>query len=250
MGPVEAEGVCVCVCVCACVCVGGPLFNTIKSSCAWSWDKFNRQFKKQSSHGKKQVESLPTGKSWHRAIAHVKTFKSHVCTHVCVCGCVCAKPRVCVIMCACVSGLEGTGLLIRRRKTVFSHIALMCATSQVLRIHANALVVVATCINVPNQSNGINIQLGSKGPKARLWRRWKTQWTDVTDCNTPLKSTKTHPMCLKIQLSATLLLLHVKSFPMLLIVCWCDVLLCSWSCSEKQNFPETVHKKAHVMEHF
>lgn len=48
---------------------------------------------------KKQVESLPTGKSWHRAIAHVNTFKSHVCMRVCVCVGVCVQSQECVWSC-------------------------------------------------------------------------------------------------------------------------------------------------------
>lgn len=59
----------------------------------------------------------------------------------------------------------------KAKKSSFSHIALTCATSQVLRIHTNALVVVATCINVQNRSSGINIQLRSKGHKAMLGER-------------------------------------------------------------------------------
>lgn len=46
---------------------------------------------------KEEMESLPTGKNRHRGIAHVKTFKSRICTDLCVCGC--AKLRVCVIIC-------------------------------------------------------------------------------------------------------------------------------------------------------
>lgn len=76
---------------------------------------------------KRQVESLPTGRSRCRAIAHVQTFTSHICTHVCVSVC------ACVIMCVRVSGLEGASLLIRQKKTQqFSHIIFACVTYVVL----------------------------------------------------------------------------------------------------------------------
>ena len=79
----------------------------------------------------------------------------------------CAKPSARVIMCVRVSGLQGTTVDMAKKST-FSHIAALAyATSQVLRIHAGALVVVATCINVQKRSNGINIQLRSKRCRAR-----------------------------------------------------------------------------------
>lgn len=57
----------------------------------------------------RQVESHPTGKSWHWGITHARTFKSHLYMHVyaCMCGLEYAKPSVCVILCIWMSGHEG-----------------------------------------------------------------------------------------------------------------------------------------------